>query len=598
MKRFITAIVAVVIFVAGLVAAIPFVVSSDTVRNGITARIEALTGRKVTFQGNPSLSFSPFLGFEISDLELVDPDRGGTDIPLLKVEKVKAQLDLLPVLAGKIAISEYQFLRPKFGLRTYSDGSENWKFDRGGFNRVIQATIDNRENQTEINLPETEIGNLEIIDGILVYEDEIAGTSETVTSINGKFSWPNTNTDINLAGNGIWRGEGITTVSVIKNPINILSGGESPISVELNSQPLKFNFVGQANMLADLFVKGDLAADTPSISRLAEVLEIDIGEFSSFENWSTVGKFESTANSTVISEATFNLGDSKANGVVRVSTDELGQSKLDGTLAFESIDLANYAGSLGLTDSQNINPSLIDGLNVDLRVSSQSINLGDINLDKVAAAINIDAEGWTFDIGDASAFNGKLVAKLGERISEDKRQAFLDISASKMDAESISNLIDNKLLGINGKTSFVANIRTNKIEDGLLNSGLNGTFSGNFSTGELVGIDLPALITQQTEETQLELEGFNKTARTRFQDMKVKLFLNNGIAAVSQTTIQTINNLKLQVNGDVNLYEGKMDLQLQEISDEGPKESRLLINGTTNKPSVILQNGPAPVNQN
>ena len=303
-----------------------------------------------------------------------------------------------------------------------------------------------RDNQSDITLPETYIGDLYIIDGILVYEDEISGTSETVTSINGKFSWPTTNNDIDLAGNAIWRGEGITTVSKIQNPINILSGGESPVSVELNSQPLKFNFSGQANMLADLFVKGDLTANTPSISRLAEVLEIDIGEFSSFENWSTVGKLESTANSTNISDATFNLGDNKATGVVRVSTDELGQSKLDGTLAFEAIDLANYAGSLGLTGTSNRKPGLIDGLNVDLRVSSQMINLGDISLDRVAAAINIDSEGWAFDIGDASAFGGKLVAKLGERISEDKRQAFLDISASEMDAGSISSLIDNKLI--------------------------------------------------------------------------------------------------------------------------------------------------------
>lgn len=596
MKRIVTAIFAVLIIGACIVAAIPFLVSSNTVRNGITSKIEALTGRKVSFQGNPSLSFSPFLGFEISDLELIDPSRGEADTPLLKVEKVKAQLDIIPMLSGKIVVTEYQFLRPRFELKTFSDGSKNWNFDKGRFKAAIQATIDNRDNQTNNALPETTIGDLEIINGILVYEDAIAGTSETVTSINGKFSWPNTNSDINVSGNGIWRGEGITTLSNIQNPIKILSGGESSAFVEIRSQPLRFKFDGQANMFADLFVKGDLTADTSSISRLAEVMSIDIGEFSSFENWSTVGKFESTANSTILSDATFNIGESQATGVVRVSTDELGKSKLDGTLAFENIDLADYFSSPGLTNSKNIKPNFIDGLNVDLRVSSQSITVGQINLDKVAAAINIDTEGWTFDIGDASAFNGKLVAKLGERISEDKRQAFLDISASDMDAESIGSLIGKKLVGINGKTSFVANVRTNKLADGFFNSGLNGAFTGNFSSGEINGINLPTLMSQKTEENQLKIDGFDESASTNFKEMKIKLFLNNGIAAVSQSTIQTTNDMKIQAIGDLNLYDGSLDLQFQEIGNDGPKENRLIIKGSTMKPSVMLQNGPAHVN--
>ncbi len=598
MKRIVTAIVAVLIIGAGVLAAIPFVVSSNTVRTGITSKIEAFTGRKVTFQGNPSLSFNPFLGFEISDLVLVDLSRGEADTPLLRVEKVKAQLDIIPLLSGKIEVTEYQFLRPRFELKTFTDGSKNWEFDKGGFNEAIQATITNRANQTDDLLPETKIGGLEIINGIMIYDDEIAGTSETVTSINGKFLWPNTNSDINISGNGIWRGEGITTLSNLKDPIKILSGGESQAFVEINSQPLKFKFDGQANMFADLFVKGDLAANTPSISRLAEVLKFDIGEFSSFENWSAVGKFESTANSTVLSDATFNIGDSSASGVVRVSTDELGKSKLDGTLAFEEIDLADYFNSTGLTNSNKNKPNLINGLNVDLRISSQSINIGQINLDNVAAAINIDNEGWILDIGDASAFNEKMVAKLGERISENKQQAFLDISASDVDAENIAGLFGKKLVGISGKTSFIANVRTNKLTDGFINSGLNGTFTGDFNSGDITGVNLPKLMTQKTEEGQLEIDGFDETTSTSFDEMKIKLFLNNGIAAVTQSTIQTTNNMSLQAIGDINLYEGSLDLQFQEIGEDGPKENRLIINGSTINPSVTLQSGPTSVNQN
>lgn len=597
MKRIITGIFAILIIMACLVAAIPFLVSSETVRNGITFRIEELTGRKVTFQGDPSLSFSPFLGFEISDLELVDPSRNEGDTPLLKVEKVKAQLNLLPALIGKIEITDYHFLRPRFLLKTYSDGIENWSFTDGGFRKTIQAATNNRANQVTNTLDEISVGDLVIKNGILVYEDEIAGTSETITSINGKFSWPDTNSEIDISGNGIWRGEGVTINSIIENPVEILSGGESPVFVELNSQPLTFNFNGQANMLANLFVKGAFTAQTPSINRLAEIMETDIGGFTNFGQWSATGEIEATADNASLSEATFTIGNSKATGVIKISKNEVGQSKLDGTLAFETIDLASYLISTELANAKRTQPNLIDDLNVDLRISSQSINLGMIALDRVAAAIIIDNEGWTFDIGDASAFNGKLTAKLGERLKGDKQQAFLDISASQMDAGSITNLIDKKLIGINGKTSFVASIRTNNLKDGLLNSGLNGSFTGNFNSGEIIGVDLPSLLKKKADEPGVQIKGFDEDAITSFQKMKIKLFLNNGIAAVSKSIIQTVDNLKVQVIGDVNLHEGKLDLQLQELTENGPKENRLFIEGTTLEPLITLKSGPTHINQ-
>ena len=191
-----------------------------------------------------------------------------------------------------------------------------------------------------------------------------------------------------------------------------------------------------------------------------------------------------------------------------------------------------------------------------------------------------------------------MVAKLGERISENKRQAFLDISASDMDAENIAGLFGKKLVGISGKTSFIANVRTNKLTDGFINSGLNGTFSGDFNSGDITGVNLPKLMTQKTEEGQLEIDGFDETTSTSFDEMKIKLFLNNGIAAVTQSTIQTTNNMRLQAIGDINLYEGSLDLQFQEIGEDGPKENRLIINGSTINPSVTLQSGPTSVNQN
>jgi AsmA protein len=597
MKRLVKGTLFVLLLIAACLAAIPFLVSSQTVRNGITAKIEEVTGSKVTFQGDPSLSFSPFLGFEISDLELASPENSDDQTALLKVEKVKAQINLLPALSGNVEITEYQFLRPRFFLKTDENGKSNWKFSKGKFRNAIEAAFENRTNQTTKGLPDLTVGNLLITDGILLYQDTLSNTEETITGMNGMLSWPQADKELDLSGNGIWRGEGITTNLNITNPIEIFSGGESNVTLDLNSQPISFTFDGMANMFSNLFVKGELEANSPSIKRLAEVLKIDLGDFTSSDPWSAQGKLEATSNNTNLSEASFSIGEDSATGVIRLSSNELQKSKLDGTLAFEQIDLVNYFNALGAKPDKIINPTLVKDLNIDLRVSSESINIGTITLDRVAAAIIVDEQGWTFDIGDANAFDGKLIAKLGERIDEDKRQAFLELSATDMDAQSISNLFASKVFGISGRTSFAANVRTNKLSEGMLNSGINGTFSGEFKEGQIKGIDLTDLITKTANDLAKEPFALSESASTSYQQMNVKLFLNNGIATLSQTNLET-QTAKIQAIGDINLYQQTLDIQLQEIAEDKPKPYRYLFKGSVFKPVVTFQDDQNLINQN
>jgi len=597
MKRIITGILIVLLLMAACLTAIPFLVSSQTVRSGITAKIEEVTGRKVTFQGNPTLSFSPFLGFEISDLEIISSQTSQDEPPLLKVEKVKAQIGLLPALSGNIEITEYQFLRPTIFLKPDANGKGNWELKSGDFHKAIQKAVENRTNQTDYTIPDFTVGDLIVIDGILIYEETGSQTKETITGINGTLSWPQAGSPLDISGNGIWRGEGFTTNLNITSPIQIFSGGESQVEVSMNSQPVNFTFEGAANMFASLFVKGELEASTPSITRLAEVLKIDLGGFASPGTWSAQGILEATTNNTNLSEASFAIGEAAATGVIRISSDQSEKPKLDGTLAFENIDLVDYFNSLGLTLDKKISPVITNDLNIDLRVSSQSINIGAITLDKVAAAIIMDDKGWTFDIGDAAAFGGKLVAKLGERILEDKRQAFLDISTTDMDAQEISDFFPSKVISISGKTSFLANVRTNKLADGLLNSGLNGTFSASFGAGQIDGINLSEIVAQKDSSLAFEGFEFSDTASTEFEEMKIKLFLNNGIAALSQTNIETEEN-KVQAIGDINLYAGELDVQLQEVDENGPKPYRYSLKGSALNPTITIQNGKGLVNQN
>lgn len=595
MKRIFTgSLIAIAILLTAFIAT-PFLMSSDTVREGISYRLEKLTGHEVEFNGAPSLSFSPFLGVEVSDLKLIDASMPKEAAPILTVEKVKAQLDLFPAILGNVEITNYQFLRPKMELKTFKDGRKTWDFKNSVLQEILVSTNNNRNaqagsTQTTQDIESLSFGNLEIIDGIFSYEDEITGSNETITGLNGTVLWQQSQDEMTIKGNGIWRGEGITTNATIDAPLEIMSGGQSSIEAQVNSQPLTFTFNGNANMLADLFVQGEFSASSPSINRLANILQFDIGQIDSSETWSANGTLEATANNTNISDASFSIGENSATGVIRLSTDEIGKSKLDGTLAFENIDLVNYFNSLGLSESPINNQPLKNNLDVDLRISSQTLNIQKIEMERVAAAIIIDSEGWIFDIGDASALEGKLVAKIGTRTSSDKQQSFLELKATDINSESLSELFEKQLVSVTGKSSFIVNVRTNQLQDGWVNEGLNGTLEAEFVGGELNGIDLNSLFPADRTLERSEIQGFTEDATTAFDTLKLKVFLNNGVATLSQTALTT-GELKLQLIGDVNLNKALMDLQLQEVTNEGPSPDRYLIKGNASAPSISLREG-------
>lgn len=592
MRKIITGIILVLVVIAAIVALAPYLITTQTISSKITSKLEDLTGRQVTFQGEPKLSYSPYLGIKVSDLKLENQTKNEETAALLSVEKVEAQIELLPLLIGNIQITNFKFLRPKLSLTVDKSGAKNWVFKQGQLHDALLISKDNRENNTNDKTFSEKLGLVTIQDGIVEYKNAATQKSETFTSINGSILWPDVQSSTSIDGNLIWRGEGITSRIDIANLFDILSGSESDIEAELNSQPITLDFAGKANMLADLFVKGEIEASTPSIARLAQVLKLDIGTLTNLENWLVNGEIEATQNNINLSNATFTIGENIAKGAILFTNDEITNSKLNGTLAFETIDIVNsFQNKL---EASFETPLQIKKLDIDLRVSAQTLNFGTIALTDVAAAIITNDNGWTFDIGNSTAFNGTLTAKLGQRVNADKRQTFLDISATKVDAQSIIGAIGESPIGLSGKTSFISSVRTNTLNDRIFTAGLNGDFEGTFNAGQLIGLNLQEALSG--EETQLpKVTQFDKAKLTNFDTIKLKFFLNQGVATLSQTELEK-SGQKIRISGSIDTKNGALDITAQEILEGAPKATRLLISGTTDKPSFGIQSGPKPTN--
>ncbi|MEM7289081.1 MAG: AsmA family protein [Pseudomonadota bacterium] len=584
MKKAIAAICIMALLAAVFVASMPRLLSTDTVRQRILSHLQDLTGMQVTFRGDASVSFNPFLGIEVSDLIVSDPASVTSDTPLLTVERVAGKLKLLPALVGNIEIEQYQLFRPVLKMMVTSDGTASWHFTKGQFKTAYDTTRQILETGSAMAPHSARIGAVQIIDGAVDYQNEIDAETETASNINGTLIWPQTDDNLELRASAIWRNENVEVEANIQQPMQLMAGGQSGLRVIFGSEPLNYIFTGKANLLADLFVKGQIDARSPSISRLSQFLKLDVGQVGVIGEWTANGTLDATTQSILLADAAIGIDGNSATGVARLAMDELGGTKLDGTLAFGSIDISSYFTGSSTQATEVINREQSDNLDVDLRISAQSVTTGNIVLENVASAITVHDGSWKFDIGDAEVFGGQLAARLESERAGDTNTLVLKISANDTDISEVMSLLGDQAMSISGTGNIDADLRTVAPLKNFTALEVNGSASISANSGQIVGIDLPALLNgEQTDTSKLKSGG-----ATDFETFSLKFFLNDSNASISKANIVSDAGDNILLIGDMNLRAGTLALRAQKTTEDGPEPERLVIGGTLSQPLVSV----------
>jgi len=584
MKRVLQIALLCVLIVVVIISALPLILSTETMRERIIAHVSNITPGKVSFQQSPSISFNPFLGIEISDFKIQDPLSGDTQSNLLNAEKVKAKLDILPALLGRINISEYQLVRPKLNLKVYSDGKSNWTSQDTKLGEIFKSftQAQQEENSDTTEVARLSFGRFDIIDGLIEYEDTIADKQYKITGVDGSFNWPTTDSAASFSGVAIWRNEIIKSQLNLEEPLKFITGSESDVSLTLESNPVTLGFDGKANTLSDLFVSGALEWQTPSLTRITEFLELDLGNYANLGSIIANGNIEATADTLTLTDANISINENNAKGVIIITNNELGNIALDGTLAFEQINTADYFNISLVDGAESTEEKIENNFSADLRLSAQSFVSGALELEQVAASISTRGNEWTFDISDASIFDGNIIAKLGERKIGDKFQNFIDINARNINTSELLELFPENKVSLSGTSTFEAKLTTNyRIEADLINR-LNGTVNLEVTDGSISGLDILSLM-QAPPTLANKQHTINDGDVTSFSNIKSAFTLQNGLAYISNTAIQQEENT-IRLTGSMNLSNDAWVVRA--TSDQ--KDTRSIIMGGTIKAPLIL----------
>ncbi|MCP4182831.1 MAG: AsmA family protein [Hyphomicrobiales bacterium] len=590
MKNIISSIVVLVCLVIAGLMALPFVVSSQNIKQQLAQRIQELTASKISYQGEPVLTFSPYLGVELLNVVIAGTKPDDQNIDWLRIEKLQFELKIIPLLLGRTRFSKFRMIRPRISLPIQEHTA-------AGLNKSLEKQQNALSDTNKLNagdsISDIRLGQFEIIDGIVETASQGTGSTYRLSNLHAVMDWPSLASSWKITGQGIWRGEAFEFSNEVEKPLVFFTSGKSGLSVEFDSPALTASFNGQATMLSDVQLLGDASISTPSIPRLYELLfEYLPAEIPSLGNFLVKGKVSANIHEIQFDESIVELGTNQATGNLVARRSKHAKPKISGTLAFKSLDVTPFfelfSGKQSANDNSNTSLADVNPFDYDIRFSAQDYRFQENSFGTLAATIMLTKKQWAIDIGEADFFDGMITGTISSGFVKTAREIVLkgnlhDVSMGKITTE---------LYGGEFVTTGIADVKFSLKAPGDAYLGSFREYFGSMkvtlTNGQIDGVDLvkaiPALIKNNGFVTIDEIKG-----ETPFNNLALDMLIYNGVGWITKGNATSDKN-EFRISGKADLVRGSLAIYTnisQKASAEKPlQQARIFIGGTVKNPLV------------
>jgi AsmA protein len=454
--------IAILAFCLGaLVLALPYLMSSQMVREQVASQISELTGRAVTLRGDQALQVFPNLSVELSDV-VIEGDVPGADNALIVTETLRGAVRPFALLFGRIELASFEMTRPTIRLLRTSDGQSNWQLEGSD---LVTALEPNRVAGAGLQL-----GRFRITDGTVHLIDDVRGIDETISSANLSLTWPTSSTRAAIGGSAIWRGEAVDVSASLDQPAALAQpGSTSGVVLSVQGAPLRLQFDGTVSPGSSgqnalpWQASGSLALSTPSLRRAISWLGSEVGAGSTFGAFRLDADMNLVGLSIDLTELALSLDGNEAEGVLTLDLDgygtpagETARPSIQGTLDFDRLDLSAYLDTIRPTTTAeapgdwrflpvpNVFASDVD---VDLRFATREVLTSRARFGETAGSVLLSKDRMVLGIGESLAYDGALRASLTLGVAQGTFTAGLDLSIDQLQlAPLLSALQDTPVL--------------------------------------------------------------------------------------------------------------------------------------------------------
>lgn len=521
MKRFLSLIGLVVLAAIGTFVLLPFVLSSDTIRESIAEQLESATGREVTIAGQAQLSVFPAVSMRLAGVTIGGRPGGDDSGGLIAMDELAASVKLMPLLNGRVEVDRFELVRPRLNLQVDAAGRKNWQLDpppqrspsAGAAAQVEPGTspAPQQSGGSAFAVRAVQIGEFVVTDGQVNYRDARSGGAITASSINASMTWPSLTSAMRSTGDLVWRGEVVKFALRIDDPVALTSSGASQGEIMVSGSRGKANMSGLVSMAVDFAVDGKIDLQVPSIRALARWFDVELPPGDGLKVLTLKSKFLAGGTKFSFPEAVIGLDGNSAEGAIVVKL-SAPRPLLQATLATSTLDLTPYlpppaaparngsGSSSGVAAASSVprtgaggatggGPSGLNAFEADLRLSAARTIIGKTELGSGAVTAALKGGVLRAQLADVQAFGGQIDGTL----ALDGRTTPMAMSA-KLVAGGISlqPLLTQTVgySGMSGKGRIAADLNSRGASQPELTRALNGTMSFSAQDGAVQGLNL------------------------------------------------------------------------------------------------------------
>lgn len=523
-KRLGIGLAAVLAVGIGLLAAMSLLISAEAAREAVKSEIRAVTGLDPVLRGTASVSLFPSGSVSFDNVALGD-DRAGNKA--LAAERLTARLRFLPLLVGKVQVSDVTLVRPTITVILEPGGRSNWTPLAGTLAAALRPSANRLSAFSEIRID----------GGTIIVRDDSRGILERLTDVEGSLAWPSMFQSFGATGRFAWRGEPVDASIGITDFVAALDGKPSGVKLRLNGAPLKLAFEGHFSTRPTLKVEGTVAADSTSLRealRWTGQKQLPGGGFGRF---ALKAKTNLVGGTIALSGVNVELDGNAAEGVLTFATE--GRQTLQGTLAAEELDLSPYVSTVRLLAGSerewNVMPIALDGLtgvDLDLRISAAKVKISDAKVGRTAVAANLRGGKLTVTVGESQAFGGILKGSFDLAKSEAGADLKAQLQFTNVDLNNcLGALFGTKRL--EGKGNLAFNIEGSGGSVLALTKTLNGSASLTGRQGAITGVNVEQLL-RRLERRPLSGSGDFRSGRTPYEKLTINLSIVQGMITTNE----------------------------------------------------------------
>lgn len=551
----------IVIFLSMTIAAVPWLFSTNVLRNEIIAQIRRMTGLIAISQGHAVFVVLPQPHISIDNIRFADPSGA------LRIDAsyLKGYLRVAALLRGRLEIASATLGEPEMVINL--DGHP-----MPSDSAIGRAANAKSSSPQATSADEARLGVVSLVDGSARLTNSSGDSDLWIDAINATLDWRKLGAPASLTGTARFRGQSANIAAIVQHPTDLLRGEQSALSLRIDGPALSLSAEGNLASSPKAQFTGRILASAPSLRKLVETGGYFVELPAPFQGFALTSDASIGASSASFSNLRLQLDGNEFEGALAII---MGQDKpiLSGTLAASDLSLRPFlvdlSPAVGRDGQWNHDAFDLDEKNfadVDLRVSAARLALPGIELEDAAFSLMNQKQRLDIALIEAKAYQGVVkgrasFAKTEAGLAMRGSAVFSDVAAAAVWPNSIEPW---KIEGALTAAGNVEGVGANMSE---LMRNLNGHAQIALERGEIGGVNLNQAL-RWIDKRPLGLADDIRYGGTAFDNLGFGVRIVKGVAEIDDGRMLG-RNFALDFGGSIDIGERALNVHATATTSGG-----------------------------